>query len=177
LRYSYLTLVEVRRVNRKILLTVLALAAVLLATPCIGMAHATASTTVSGTIEMVMGIPADIKPKGQSDNLVMIMDLTEHWQGGIEGISTTEATWMLHNWVPPAGGPDTTLNIHEKLVFQTVTVLDETGTIVLKLNIENGNGYWTIISGTGGLANLHGQGTVSLAAMPYTYTGQVHFDP
>lgn len=157
--------------NRKILLTFLALSVVLLVTPYIGMVYATSSTTVSGNIVLVGVIPVEVITKGKSDNQVMIMDLTEDWQGGIEGISTTLAVWMIH------GGYETGLNVHEKLAFETATVMGKSGSLLLELNIKAPDGHWTIIGGTDELANLHGQGTLSLAAMPYTYEGQVHFDP
>jgi len=158
-------------VNRKALLIVLTLAVVILATPYVGMVYATSSITVSGTIVLVGVIPVEVITKGKSDNQVMIMDLTEDWQGGIEGISTTLAVWIVH------GGYETGLNVHEKLAFETATVMGKSGSLLLELDIEAPDGHWTIIGGTDELANLHGQGTLSLAAMPYSYTGQVHFAP
>jgi len=148
------------------------LAAAVLATPFVVMVHATPSTTVSGTVVLVGVTPVSQTPKGNSDNQVWIMDLTEDWEGGIQGISTTEAVWMLHKFPY-----DVSLNVHEKLTFQTATVLGKSGGLDLELNIEAPKGYWTIIGGTGELANLRGHGTVTLATTPYSYTGEVHFDP
>ena len=161
--------------NRKILLIVLALAVVLLATPYVGMAHATRPTPVSGDIELVSAFPLSMEPVGKSDNQIWIMALTEHWTGGIDAVGTTEATWMWHKF----GGSEIILNIHEKLSFQATMILGDgkSGTFTLELNIEAPNGHWTILSGTGDLANLRGHGELSLATQPYSYTGEVHFDP
>jgi len=101
--------------------------------------------------------------------------LTEDWQGGIKGVSTTLAVWMVHGAIAPGIGRG--LNVHEKLAFETATVMGKSGSLLMELNIEAPDGHWAIIGGTGELANLHGQGTLSLAAMPYSYTGQVHFAP
>jgi hypothetical protein len=69
----------------------------------------------------------------------------------------------------------------------TGTVLGVAGGFTMKLE-ANGfgrigapevlEGTWVIISGTGGLENLHGQGTWhSLGVQLNEYSGQVHFDP
>ena len=162
--------------KRKILLTVLALAAVLLATPYIGMVHAKPSTTVSGTIVLTSSVPIGGGRAGKSDNLILIMDITEEWDGDIVATGTTQATWIMHNWVDPMGGPDTWFNVHEKLTL-SATVLGASGTLTMELNLAGTEGHWIIIDGTGGLANLRGHGTATLTTVPYSYTGQVHFDP
>ncbi len=166
---------EVILVNRKIPLTVLTLAVALLAAPYVGIVSAKPSTTVSGTIALVVVVPLGIVPKGKSDNQVMIMDLTEDWQGGIEGISTTIAIWMIHAGLEPGVGRG--LNVHEKLAFESATVLGKSGSLLMELDIEAPDGHWTIIGGTGELANLRGHGTLTLATAPYSYTGEVHFEP
>jgi len=170
-------------VNRKILLTVLALSVVLLATPYIGMVHAKPSTTVSGTITVIpSGFPSEEKPAG-SNNMIWTIAITEQWSGDIGGIGgTDESIWVWHHSFPPNVGPDFTINIHEKLTFPDVTVLGSysgsmTMEVVLKVDITGLSGHWTILSGTDGLANLHGQGTISGPTSPYSYTGQVHFGP
>ena len=38
-------------------------------------------------------------------------------------------------------------------------------------------GHWVIHSGTGGLANLHGQGEFLQVGASGTCSGQIHFDP
>jgi hypothetical protein len=167
--------------KKKILLTVLALTAVLLATPYIGMVHAKPSTAVSGTIVITGYVPLEILPRGKSDNLIMKVLLTAEFTGDIEGTTTYEAFWMLHNFVPPDGGPNIAANMHEKITFETVTVLGESGSMTMEANMGgNEVWHWTILGGTGGLANLHGHGTWAPevpGGMVEFYEGQVHFDP
>ncbi|MDX1813155.1 MAG: hypothetical protein R3319_00010 [Candidatus Bathyarchaeia archaeon] len=162
--------------NRKILLTVLPFFIVLLVTPYVGMAYAKPSTTVSGTIMLTSVVPLEGRPAGKSDNIIFLFDITEDWSGDIAGTGTTESTWVTHNFVAPMGGPDTWFNVYEKLILDA-TVLGESGTLTMELIIVGTEGRWTILGGTGGLANLRGHGTATLTTIPYSYTGQVHFDP
>jgi len=63
-----------------------------------------------------------------------------------------------------------------------VTIDGKSGTMVLRTVLTGdaatgtGEGHFTIVSGTGGLENLHGQGTFQGLASG-TYEGQIHFDP
>ena len=168
--------------NRKILLTVLALAAVLLATPYIGMVHAKPPTFVSGTQMITNYIPLGDVPKGKSDNVLSTATLFVTWSGDIAGDTEYEGLLMLHKWVPPLGGPDTTVNIHERIYFPTVTVLGKTGSLTLAVCLGGSKGVfrWTVIDGTDELANLHGNGIYYVTDPElgiYYYEGQVHFDP
>jgi hypothetical protein len=171
--------------KKKILLTVLALTAVLLATPYIGMVHAKPSTAVSGTIVITGYVPLEILPRGKSDNLIMKVLLTAEFTGDIAGTTTYEAFMMLHNFIPPMGGPDVASNIHEKITFETVTVLGKSGSLTLEANLcshrpADSAWHWTILGGTGELANLHGHGTwapENPGDLVEYYEGQVHFDP
>jgi hypothetical protein len=69
-----------------------------------------------------------------------------------------------------------------KTVF-TGTVDGHSGTCVIMWvgNTKNEGGYWDlrwkIISGTDGLANLHGQGTCWGFGTTVKMTGKIHFDP
>jgi len=74
-------------------------------------------------------------------------------------------------------------------VFESATVLGQTGGMTMRLQAKGyGNsatlawdleGTWVIISGTGDLSGLHGQGTWwHTSGIPgLQYEGQVHFDP
>jgi hypothetical protein len=68
------------------------------------------------------------------------------------------------------------------LLFFTGTANGVSGTAVLRLvgvvSVPTIQGSFAIISGDGGLANLHGQGTFVFpnAFIGGTYSGQVHFD-
>ena len=171
--------------NRKTVFAVLALTAVLLAIPYIGMASAMPSTTVSGAIMVTGYVPLEILPKGKSDNVIMKVLLTVEFTGDISGTATYEAFWMLHNFVPPDGGPDIATNMHEKITFETVTVLGRSGSLTLEANLcskrsPNRGWHWTILGGTGELANLHGHGMWAPEVpgdLVEFYEGQVHFAP
>ena len=180
------TLKEAKTVNRKILLTVLELAVVLLATPYIGIAHATPSATVNGTITVLSGTQLKEIPLSDGNRLYRYA-VTEQWSGDIDAVgSTTNSIWLTHDLVippsgPPAGlpPPDYTINIFEVLTFQG-NVLGQSGTfsmaIYLHFSMTENYGNWVILGGTDGLAHLHGQGTESEPApFTYTYTGQIHF--
>ena len=161
--------------KKKGLIVVIALAVVLLATPYVGVAYAKPSTTVSGTIAVVSGELLKNIPLKYGYQ-IGILALTEQWMGSIDGLgSTSKSIWLWHNF----GSADFTLNIVERLTFQTVTVQGKSGSFVMDIIIEQnsvgGSGYWVISGSTGELANLHGHGTLSLNTFPYTYTGQVYF--
>ena len=167
--------------NRKVLVTVLGLVVVLLATPFIGMVYATPPISVSGTQTLnsftPLGPPV---PTGNGGNalLTALVDVT--WVGDIDGHTVYEGKLMLHNFVPPAGGPDTTVNIHERIFFQTVNVLGKVGSLTLNVNLGGSKGVfrWNVLSGTGELANLHGNGVYYQTGLStYAYEGEVHFDP
>jgi len=172
-------------VKRKILLMVLALTAVLVATPYVGVIHAKPSIPVSGDITITGWTPLETLPKGDSDNVVMKVLLTAEWTGNIEGTTTYEAFMMVHNFIPPMGGPDVESNIHEKITFETVTVLGKSGSLTLEANLcshrpADSAWHWTILGGTGELANLHGHGTwapENPGDLVEYYEGQVHFAP
>jgi hypothetical protein len=161
--------------NKKNLLPVLALVVVLLATLYIGTAYAKPPTQVAGTIELVGVVPSPGHTAGESDNQFLVMDLTEAWDGDIVATGTTVGYWTVHN-APFMVNPDSWVCVHEKLLLDG-TVLGFPGTVTMQLNIAGTEGRWSIIDGTGGLANLRGQGTLTLTTTPYSYTGQVHFAP
>ena len=165
------------QVKRKILfVAVVFLAVAMLATP---LAVAKPPISLSGE-QMIIGYtPISDVPKGKSDNLVSTALLEVAWTGDIEGVATYEGILMIHSLDPVA------INIHEKIFFPTVTVLEKTGSLTLQVSANLGRGVdagfrWTITGGTGELVNLHGSGTYWLEDMAtglYLYEGQVHFDP
>ena len=141
------------------------------------MVHATPSTSVSGTITLLGVDVLGASLAGKSDNLKVTTSITVMWAGDIAGTTTYESTWMVHDFVPPAGG---TPNIHEIIFFPTVTVLGKSGSLTLEVNLGGSKGVfrWNILSGTDELVNLHGNGIYYLTGgIMYAYEGQVHFDP
>jgi hypothetical protein len=164
--------------KKKILLTVLALATILFSIPYFGVAFAEPPTPISGTIEFVSVVPAGPpKVAGKSDNRIRMFTIVEEWSGDIEGIGTAEAKWIIHN--APLFSPDAWVNAYAIITFTDVTVLGRSGSLIIKLVMAEaeGSGHWTIMEGTGELANIHGQGKGSIATEPFTYTGLVNFDP
>jgi hypothetical protein len=170
-----------REMKRKLLgITVFLLAVAMLATPLVGMVYAKPSTPVSGVNILTGFTPLDSLPKGKSGNAVSTALLDVTWEGDIAGSTTYEGILMLHNFDPITMlGPDTTINIHERIFFPTVTVLGKTGSLTMEVNFGGSKleFRWTILSGTGELVNLHGHGTYYLVETPvYAYEGEVHFD-
>lgn len=166
--------------KRKILLIVLALTGVLVATPYVGVVYAKPSTSVSGAIMITGYIPLEILPRGNSDNVAMKVLLTAMFTGDIAGTTTYEAIWIIHNREVNLGA-----NMHEKIIFETVTVLGKTGSLTLEANMGSKRPadsvwHWTILGGTGELAGLHGHGTwapENPGDFVEYYEGEVHFDP
>ncbi len=88
--------------------------------------------------------------------------------------------------------PEADFAYHQWYRVFTGTVLGVSGSLTMHFeakgygNLARGPTYydlagtWVIVSGTGGLANLHGQGTLFHAMTGFSgieYEGQVHFDP
>lgn len=167
--------------NRKLLVVFVALMTI--ATLSIPLANATPPTSVSGTIKVTNFVPLGMPSfEGKSDNAIMTGTMSVTWAGDITGDTTYEAIMMLHNLVLPMGNSVPTINVHETIFFPTVKVLGKSGSLTLQVNANLARGRnefsWTILSGTGELVNLKGQGIYYLVAEPlYIYEGQVHFDP
>jgi hypothetical protein len=120
---------------------------------------------VSGEIISLGGATIELTPAGNSDNVKMI--ITGHsfqWTGSFEGISIADGRWILHK------DHRSPWNIHTL----QAEIDGKSGTLIIKIAGHN----WRIISGTGDLANLHGQGTTWRIEGPvFGYEGQAHFDP
>ena len=165
--------------NKKIVLTIIAFSIILFATPYVGLIHAEPNTSVSGTIEFTSVTPAGPpKVAGKSDNRFRMFTIVEEWSGDIEGTGIAEARWIIHN-APLMGNPDAWINAYAIITFSDAEVLGRSGSLTIKLVLiePKGAGHWTIMEGTGDLANIHGQGIGSTDTEPFTYTGMVHFDP
>lgn len=164
---------ERRKVLSAILVT---LTGALLLTMSMSVAYATPPTIISGQIIITGATIYDTRQAGNSDNVLVNLSLRTRFTGGISGSSTSESRWVRHD----VGSPDPWTNAHGVNTISPATVMGKTGTLLWMLNgITPEGGTWVIISGTGDLANLHGQGTWSPSANPnvMNYEGQVHFDP
>jgi hypothetical protein len=166
------------KMKKKILgIVVVLMAVAMLVTPFIGMVYAKKPTFVSGTQEVTVYTPIDDVPRGKSGNVLSTTRFEVTWTGDIDGIATYTGILMVHNL------PSFAINIHEKIFFPTVTVNGESGSLTMQVSANLARGQdvfrWTIIDGTGELANLHGNGIywVDLATGIYYYEGAVHFDP
>lgn len=162
-----------RGVKKRIL--VIALAFAMLALP-ISAAYATKPVEVSGVI-FPGGMPSmEIKEAGKSDNQIMELVGLQAWDGDISGIGSWEARWMMHN-----ADDEENLEVNAKgLVTLSGEVAGMYGTVTIKLSGKSGVGHWRIISGTGELANVHGQGItwmINPEIFLMGYEGVIHFDP
>jgi len=158
--------------NRKILLTVLALTAVLLAIPYIGMAHAVPPTDIEFYIPMEgFGGTAEVTQAGESNNWISYGNTYGSIEGDIVGSMTAEARWVYHfedEWAGPevdpymmtvpfrgSGGPVLTI------IPTTIMGMEKEGTLILKFTARGNEfaGTWVIIGGTEELKDVSGQGT------------------
>ena len=161
------------RVNKKVLgIAVFLLAVAMLATPCIGMAHATPSTAVSGTFRPAGAPSIVINAAGNSDNQFWDVTAPMAWAGGISGACAYVGHLHLKSGIIVTTNDVWTL---------TAVVDGKSGTVTIQgTRSPSGEGHWVIISVTDALSNLHGEGTYSqpnTGTPVYAYTGQVHFDP
>ena len=135
--------------------------------------YATKSIAVSGTFFPTAEPGLSPRFAGKSaNNFLSIIDGPQMWTGSFTGTTVVNGLWIIHKADNPEA-PGYHLTAVQN-VFELNVVYDgKTGTLTIRSDHSN----WRILSGTGELTNLRGQGKVSLETMPYTYTGQVHFDP
>ena len=181
--------------NRKILLIILALTAVLLATPYIGMVHAKPPTDVLFYVPMEgFGGTGEVRQVGNSNNWISYASTFGFLEGDIEGSMTAEAHWIWHfedEWVGPEEDPYMLTVPHSSnggsvLTVDPDTVMENsvTGTLTLKF-VTRGNefaGTWVIKGGTGDLKGITGQGTWYIDPEyglmgGQAFEGKIHFDP
>ena len=143
-------------------------------------AFATKSETVTAQRAMKYPpMPTRVERDVGKSGDVIANTVAEHkWTGDIVGICDTDA--MRHYHYSPDGS--VWINVRAVDTFSEATVMGKTGGLTIRLNMvvdvtETYTGTWVIIGGTGELANLHGQGTVSGPKTAVGYSGQVHFDP
>ncbi|MEO8286577.1 MAG: DUF3224 domain-containing protein [Chloroflexota bacterium] len=155
----------------------LALAAITALITLVGASGASASppSLVSGTFTYTSSTFNSVRFAGGN----MIVDLSAEaiYTGNLEGTSTLNGTLIFHQ--------DGSANFHDVEVF-TGTVNGVSGTLTFNLTGGGPDGLFrgmeTIVSGTGGLAGLHGTlDEVGIVVMPTgpqgTYTGQLHTAP
>lgn len=179
--------------NRKILLTVLALAAVLVATPYIGMTLATPLTPILFE-NHGLGF-GELEYRQAGNNWVSEASSYGVVTGDIVGEYSGNAHWIYHNWVGPYEDPFMLtvelVNGHVLVTFDVIEVMgmEKEGTLKLRFNDVFGDefaGTWVILGGTGELKDLHGQGTWhveyiivdgQIVGGYQVFEGYAHFDP
>lgn len=161
-----------------VVLLVLALALALAAVPVL----ATQPTPASGTWDYWITAPPEVRVAGP--NVFIYGQDTGEWHGTFEGFTEEEFVVICH---PKAG-----FSFYKGEMTFTGYVVDDMGyehhgTMDLKANGKQysdtcdpspaeWNGHWVITGGTEGLADIHGQGTVTGPSFHLTYEGQIHFD-
>jgi len=164
-------------------------------------ASATPSTPVSGQWVAVPGsqVYSNIRAKG-ANYFIDVYNKGTYTAGDMLGSFEQTFNVVIHYRSPqvvanlnpnPALRPEAPFIWYDMERTFTGTVLGVSGGFTMRLEaIGYGNSYegpayfnlrgtWVIISGTGGLANLHGQGTwwhSSTGFAGLEYQGQVHFD-
>ena len=138
--------------------------------------HATPPIPVEGTFDYTFEITSERWADG---HWFITATEWETWEGDFAGLSV--AIFRV-GWFNFPEGP---LNVWLRSNFEG-TVMGREGTLVIQLVgwrylPEDWYGQWVIISGTGGLANLRGQGTwwgpgFGAEGPDIFYLGQIHFD-
>ena len=160
---------------KKVLLTLLTVCMVL---PMASLpVYATPPTEVSGIFDVDVTVTG-IRNAGPT--LFIYGTDEEWWQGGLDGY-VAETEWVVRAY---ASGRAT---FRSRYVFEGTVLGSETGTMEMQLLGQQSApgewwyGTWEILGGTGGLANVHGQGVWWGPGMgndpDHWYEGQVHFDP
>ena len=135
--------------------------------------HASPPTAVSGEYEFGDRVVVEIRQAGGNTIIKDVSGMT--LAGDIEGSMVFERTFILHG--------DGKYNV-KGIVTAIASVGGRSGTytqrVVATGDLTTGTvqGTYVIISGTGGLANMRGQGTLTgISNVAGTYSGQVHFGP
>ena len=107
------------------------------------------------------------------------------FDGAFEGTTTEVYDFVMQGAIDPTAPlPTYEKGFYKGLVTFTGTVKGVSGTMEIMFlgkspgDIFTWSGTWRIISGTGGLANIHGNGTwESPTAYGLYYQGHIHFAP
>jgi hypothetical protein len=137
-------------------------AAVVLAAP------AGASTLMPAT-GFFFDVVTSTQARTADGNVILTQTITQTLTGTFSGIAKQESTTVVHkSGAANFFGSETC----------TCTVAGKSGSLVVRFSGTSApdgsfEGQFVILSGTGGLANLNGRGTIQ---SPNTYTGVIHFD-
>jgi len=162
---------------RKVLLASLVICMLALLSTLSMSVHATPPRPASGIWTY---IPADMTPiKLADDNTFFEVKSIDIVTGTFDGPGAGVDVLVLHS-----SGFWTGIGV---ATFEDCMVDGKSGTLVIRwaahTTAETGlwSGQWVILSGTGDLANLRGQGTFwgpeEAGGFTYPYSGWIHFDP
>ncbi len=167
-----------KKLNRKILLTVLFLTAVVLTLPILTVLAASPIIEVSGTIKSGSTAPP-VLIKDVGGNRFLLIRTASNWTGSIMGKTVGSQTWIVH-----MGGNQQTNHtfVNAEIFFTTATVGGKTGTMTVQLiNMawsgapEKTHGYWRIQNASGELAGLQGGGDWVTGGGVNQYQGTIHW--
>jgi hypothetical protein len=133
-----------------------------------------ASAPVSGGGDFAVTSDVVTSSRNADGNTFLTIAMTTDVTGTLAGTIVTDETAVVHpNGVITIQAAETFTGtvdgIAGTLQFDTVGIADAaTGAVT---------GRFTIVDGGGGLANLHGQGTVAGVGSAGTYTIEIAFDP
>jgi hypothetical protein len=140
----------------------------ILTTPAV---FATPPITVTAIVALV---PTPIEQKIAGGNTILVVTFADTYTGTFAGSASGIANVVIHKG---------SLNVHHTDTF-TGTVNGRSGTMVIRFEGQGEGvglplkGNWVIISATGDLATIHGEGTFEgIAGVTITLTGNIHFAP
>ena len=152
----------------------------------VGMMFALATSAAAGPPTAAEGLwryqPAILEMETRGCNTFLTTSEDGVWTGTFDGVSTEDGRVVIHcngRW-----------SFHAIANFSAVAVDGREGTLVMSVNGSRPDeeadwtGRWVILSGTGELENLRGQGTWWGPGAPgpgewgdIYYAGKVHFEP
>jgi hypothetical protein len=187
------TIKGVIQVNKKIILTVLGLALVLMATPYMGIVRATQPIAFSFE-HWALGY-GEPEYRQAGNNWISYASSYGVVTGDIVGEYAGNAHWIYHDWVGPYEDPYM-LTVEKgngnglgTIDATLVMGMEKTGTINFRFNDVFGSdfaGTWVLFGGTGDLKGLRGQGTWhveyiivdgQIVGGYQVFEGQAHFEP
>jgi hypothetical protein len=160
-------------------------------------AYAYQPTDISGNWRAIS--PGTISATIAGGNVFLAFEgaTAQYYQGDMIGTLTQNILVVFHygdsaiaqslDLTKPSTWPQTDWNWHIDRTFTGTVLGSDPGTLTMKLEAKGYGrigapvsieGTWVIISGSDGLANLHGQGTwQNTATQQNQYQGQVKFSP
>jgi hypothetical protein len=161
--------------NRKVALSIAFLVMAAMLATTFSCAQATKPTSVTGVWTFSATNIIDQKFVADGSTEFLTVSDTVTLVGSITGTGTSARSLTIHNI-----GPNFWVTSESQFTI-SASFDGKEGALFIKSvgNSQNSpDGQWRIISGTGDLSSLRGQGTFShISPVAFSYEGQVHFDP